>query len=191
MSESRTIGRGLCRLLALTAIGLFIGCETDMYDQPKYEPFEASQLFPDGQSARPPVPDTVARGMPIQVRPQASPYPITQAFLQQGQERFNIYCAPCHSLLGDGQGMVVQRGFPAPPSFHQPRLRKAPDSHFYDVITHGFGIMYSYAARVPPADRWAIIAYIRALQLSQHASLADVPEGLSIPESLPTKETAP
>ncbi|MBN9563367.1 MAG: cytochrome c [Alphaproteobacteria bacterium] len=104
-----------------------------------------------------------------------APPPVTLALLERGQERFRIYCTPCHSELGDGHGMIVQRGFPPPPSYHIDRLRAAPVEHFYDVITHGYGAMYSYANRVQPADRWAIAAYIRALQLSQHASIADVP----------------
>ena len=104
------------------------------------------------------------------------PPPLTLALLQRGQERFRIYCTPCHSELGDGDGMVVQRGFPHPPSYHIDRLRNAPTQHFYDVITHGYGAMYSFAGRVAPVDRWAIAAYIRALQLSQHAPIADMPE---------------
>ena len=99
----------------------------------------------------------------------SSPLPTTPALLERGRERFNIYCAPCHSIVGDGDGMIARRGFPAPPSYHTDRLRNAPDSHFYQVISNGYGVMYSYADRVAPADRWAIIAYIRALQLSQHA----------------------
>lgn len=99
----------------------------------------------------------------------ANPLPITPALLQRGHDRFNIYCAPCHSRAGDGDGMIARRGFPAPPSYHTARLRNAPDSHFYQVITHGYGVMYPYADRVSPHDRWAIVAYIRALQLSQHA----------------------
>ena len=102
------------------------------------------------------------------------PLAITAALLSRGRERFNIYCAPCHSQLGDGDGMVVRRGFPAPPSFHTARLRQAPDGHFYEVITHGYGAMYPYADRITPDDRWAITAYIRALQLSQHAALAEL-----------------
>jgi mono/diheme cytochrome c family protein len=103
-----------------------------------------------------------------------NPYRVTKALLLRGEERFNIYCSPCHGRLADGEGMIVQRGFPAPPSFHIDRLRQAPDSHFFDVITNGFGRMYSYAYRVAPEDRWAIIAYIRALQLSQHATPQDL-----------------
>ncbi|HKU86877.1 MAG TPA: c-type cytochrome [Casimicrobiaceae bacterium] len=104
-----------------------------------------------------------------------NPLPITRATLERGRERFDIYCAPCHSVAGDGDGMVVRRGFPSPPSYHTDRLRKAPDAHFYSVITNGYGVMYAYADRVAPADRWAIVAYIRALQLSQSARIGDVP----------------
>lgn len=104
--------------------------------------------------------------------PRTNPRPITPALLQRGQQRYEIYCAACHGLAGDGDGMVVQRGFPAPPSYHSNRLRQAPDSHFYDVITHGYGVMYPYADRVAPADRWAIVAYVRALQLSRHLPAA-------------------
>ena len=106
---------------------------------------------------------------------RCEPPPVTLALLERGQERYRIYCTPCHSELGDGRGMIVQRGFPAPPSFHIDRLRAAPPQYFYDVITQGHGVMYAFADRVQPADRWAIAAYIRALQRSQHASLADVP----------------
>lgn len=104
-----------------------------------------------------------------------NPLPIDRPTLERGHERFDIYCAPCHSIAGDGDGMVVRRGFPNPPSYHTDRLRNAPDAHFYSVITNGYGMMYSYADRVAPDDRWAIVAYIRALQLSQNARIADVP----------------
>ena len=102
-------------------------------------------------------------------RRYANPLPVTLALLERGQQRFDIYCAPCHGLSGHGDGMIVRRGFPAPPSYHTDRLRNAPDSHFYQVISHGYGVMYPYADRIDPHDRWAIVAYIRALQLSQHA----------------------
>lgn len=105
-------------------------------------------------------------------KPYSNPLPITAALLARGRNRFNIYCAPCHSRVGDGDGMIVRRGFPAPPSYHTEKLRNAPDSHFYQVITNGYGAMYSYAGRIAPADRWAIVAYIRALQLSQHAPVS-------------------
>jgi mono/diheme cytochrome c family protein len=152
------------RALLLLAALLLVGACDDMTDQPKqktYSPEVGPAKVPAG---------TVEYGD----KPAPAP-PVTLALLQRGQERFRIYCTPCHSELGDGHGMVVQRGFPAPPSYHIDRLREAPVQHFYDVITDGYGAMYSFADRVRPQDRWAIAAYIRALQKSQHATLADVP----------------
>lgn len=149
------------RALAL-ALALLGGC-SDMSAQPKQKNY--SPLV--GPAATPA--DTVQ----FLEKPARAPA-VTSALLKRGQERFHIYCAPCHSELGDGDGMIVQRGFPPPPSFHEQRLRDAPVQHFYDVITNGYGVMYSYAARAQPADRWAIAAYIRALQLSQNASAADL-----------------
>jgi len=162
------------------------GCRSDMQVQPRYDPLAPSTFFEDGRSVRPEVPDTVARGhlridqhfytgkvdgVPV----ETFPFPITRQVLERGQDRYNIYCTPCHDFTGSGRGMIVQRGFPPPPSYHIDRLRQAPVGHFFDVITNGYGGMYSYAARIPPADRWAIVAYIRALQMSQHATLAVVP----------------
>lgn len=118
---------------------------------------------------RPAVAGARARVTDAQLKTASIPFPVTREVLDRGQERFDIYCSPCHGRTGDGNGMIVQRGFPQPPSFHLDRLRTAPDGHFYDVITHGFGTMYNYAARVKPTDRWAITAYIRALQLSRNA----------------------
>lgn len=158
------------------AMLILAGCEQDMYDQSKYEPYEASSIFPHRQSALEPVAGTVARGSSLAPGAESLPLPVTQTLLARGQERFDIYCSPCHGRLGDGSGMIVQRGFPQPPSYHTERLRNAPDSHFFDVISNGFGVMYSYAARVPEQDRWAIVAYIRALQLSQHATARDLAE---------------
>lgn len=189
------------RLLCLLASCLVLAaCEKslqNMYDQPRYKPFAASRLFADGTSARTPPPGTVpyARGAlagtssarvgaeAVQrdleaMDAQAMPYRITRELLQRGRERFSIYCEPCHSPLGDGDGLVVRRGFPAPPSFHIDRLQRAPDRHFFEVITQGHGVMYAYADRVEPAERWAIVAYIRALQLSQGARVADLPEAV-------------
>ncbi|HEY9724198.1 MAG TPA: cytochrome c [Oscillatoriaceae cyanobacterium] len=143
-----------------------------------------SQFFADGAEVRPrpsgavpigPAMDRTGDLTPPPLPPAAMP-PVTLAMLTRGRAQFETYCAPCHGLGGYGDGVIVQYGFPAPPSYHIARLRKAPDSHFYDVITHGWGVMYPYASRVSPADRWAIIAYIRALQLSQNARLADVPD---------------
>jgi cytochrome c553 len=156
------------------------GCEQDMYNQPKYKPYAAAPDFPNRQSALQPVEDTVAHDADLAPRPESLPVPLTQALLARGRERFDIYCAPCHGRVGNGEGMIAQRGFPHPPSLHSDRLRSAPDSYFYDAISMGFGRMYSYASRVSPPDRWAIVAYIRALQLSQHATRQDVDElGLS------------
>jgi cytochrome c len=157
-----------------------------MADQPRYEPLQRSTFFGDERSARLPVPDTVARGhldadtafftgksgdTPV----GTLPFPLTRELLQRGQERFEVFCAPCHDRTGSGNGMIVQRGYRRPPSYHIDRLRQAPIGHFFDVMTHGFGSMPDYADQVPPRDRWAIAAYIRALQLGQDATLADVP----------------
>lgn len=152
------------RLLLVLLLVFLTGCEKlarNMYDQPRYKPLAASPLFADGSSARAPVPGTIPAA-PAARRPAR-----TLALLERGRQRFDIYCAPCHSPAGDGDGMVARRGFPHPPSYHTDRLRKAPDQHLYDVITNGYGIMYPYADRVAPEDRWAIVEYIRALQLSQ------------------------
>jgi len=155
------------------------GCEQgmhDMYDQPRYRPGNASPLFADGAATRPPALGTVAysggalaqtssgrRGrMTADQRPA-----VTLALLQQGRERYGIYCAPCHGLAGDGDGMVAQRGFPAPPSYHTDRLRDATDRHLYEVITDGYGVMYPYRDRIEPEARWVIVAYVRALQASR------------------------
>lgn len=158
-----------------------------MHVQPKYKPYEPSSFFDDGRSERPVVPGTVARGhLEIDEHlyqgkingalAETFPFPITRQDLERGRERYNIYCAPCHDYVGSGHGMIVQRGFPPPPSYHIDRLRQAPVGHFFDVMTNGYGAMYSYASRVTPEDRWRIAAYIRALQLSQKASLADAPQ---------------
>ncbi|MEI9421161.1 cytochrome c [Mesorhizobium sp. Cs1299R1N1] len=165
----------------LPFILLLAGCKQDMADQPRYNPLEASKQFADGMSARTPVDGSVARDADLAATPDRFPYPVTPALLQRGQQRFDIFCSPCHGRTGDGHGMVVQRGFPAPPSYHQDALRKAPDRHFYDVITNGYGAMYSYAARVPSTDRWAIVAYIRALQYSRYAP------GKALPDTLRAK----
>jgi mono/diheme cytochrome c family protein len=159
-------------------------CGPNMQDQPKYGPGERSDFFADGQALRPQPSDTVARGQ-AQTDPYAAtglvdgtpvaafPAPVTREMIERGQERYDIYCSVCHGLTGYGDGMIVQRGFPNPPSFHTDRLRDAPVGHFYDVITNGYGVMYSNASRVAPDDRWAIVAYIRALQLSQNARPED------------------
>jgi mono/diheme cytochrome c family protein len=166
------------------ALVVTAACRQDMHDQPKYEPLEASNFFPDGQTSRPLVEGTVARG---QLREDEHfytgkiggqlattfPAPVTRDVVDRGQERYNIYCAPCHDRVGRGEGMIVQRGYRQPQSFHIDRLREAPPGHFFDANTNGFGAMPDYRAQIRPEDRWAIVAYIRALQLSQHASEAD------------------
>ena len=157
-----------------------------MHDQPKYVPLRESAFFGDSRSARPIVPGTVARGRLNDdallytgkingADADVFPYPITDAVLARGQERFNIYCSPCHGRTGQGDGMVVRRGYRRPPSYHQYRLRSAAVGHFFDVMTNGFGAMSDYAAQMSPEDRWAVVAYLRALQLSEHATVADVP----------------
>ncbi len=173
--------------LALALAATATGCRRDMFQQPFSKPLAPSDFFQDNHMAsRPLVPHTVARGHlhddeafytgKVGTNLVTSfPFPITRTVLDRGQERFNIYCSPCHGRTGEGNGMIVQRGFPPPPSYHIDRLRQAPVGHFYDVITEGYGMMYSYAARVEPADRWAIAAYIRALQKSRDATLAEVP----------------
>ncbi|HVZ46322.1 MAG TPA: cytochrome c [Ramlibacter sp.] len=165
----------------------------DMYRQPRYDTGEASPLFPDTKSMRPPpegsVPAAIGersatssgRGGREELAAReianaaSGPAPMTLALLKRGQERYSIYCLPCHSALGDGDGPVVRRGFPRPPSYHEQRLRDAPDRHFFDVITNGYGVMYPYADRITPEDRWAIVAYIRALQLSRNVKTASLP----------------
>jgi mono/diheme cytochrome c family protein len=162
------------------------GCRQDMHDAPRYEPLEASTFFANGQSERQPVVNTVARGQLREDRhldegivdgkpAETFPMPITDEVMRRGQERFNVFCSPCHGRTGEGNGMIVQRGFRKPPSYHEDRLRNAPVGYFFDVMSHGFGAMQDYAAQVPVADRWAIAAYIRALQLSQRATVDDVP----------------
>lgn len=170
---------------ALVAL-LLAGCHRDMRDQPRYEPLEASDFFADGQSARLPVAGTVARGQLHEDeafhtgKSQGKlvsdlPVKVDRELLLRGQDRFNIFCSPCHARTGMGNGMIVERGFRKPPSYHIDRLRNAPAGHFFDVITHGFGAMPSYRVQLAPRDRWAIVAYIRVLQLSQNAQLDDVP----------------
>ena len=165
---------------------LMIGCRQDMHNQPRYKPLAATDFFGDGRSARPAVEGTVARGhLRIDKARYTGkengmdvtefPFPITSADLLRGQERFNIYCSPCHSRVGDGNGMVVRRGFRQAASYHTAKLINAPVGHFFDVMTNGFGAMPSYASRVESDDRWRIAAYIRVLQLSQNARLEDLP----------------
>lgn len=152
-------------MLALLA-GALAACGPEMDDQDRPDPADPRDTF-DGPTARAPLPGTVARGEVSEDDRIADRPPLTKALIQRGRERFGIYCAPCHGLSGQGDGLIAQRGFPNPPSFHLPRLREAPDAHFLNVIRNGFGAMFPYRYRVPPDDRWAVIAYIRALQLAQ------------------------
>jgi hypothetical protein len=202
-SEARRPGRAA---FALALLGLHAGCRQDMHDQPRIEPYEESTFFEDGRGSRDPVEGTVARGQLdadphfYQGRAPAPPgsgsggdreatsppgesplvdtfpYPVTKPMLTRGRERYDIFCSPCHSRTGNGDGMIVRRGYRRPPPFTSDALRAAPAGHFYDVVTRGFGAMPSYAAQISVGDRWAIVAYVRALQLSQSASLGDVPE---------------
>jgi len=166
---------------------LLAACRQDMHDQPKYQPFERNKFFEDQRASRPLVPGVVARGhldedqvlytgasggAPV----ATNPLPVTRDLMLRGRERYNIYCSPCHDRVGAGEGMIVQRGYKQPPTFHSDRLRTVPDGYFFQVMTNGFATMPSYAPQVTAADRWAIVAYIRALQYSQHARLDDVPE---------------
>jgi Cytochrome C oxidase, cbb3-type, subunit III len=175
---------------------LVTACRQDMHDQPRFKPLAKSDFYPDLRSARPPVEGTVARGQlhedtyfytgKVGSNPgDYMPFPVTEAVLARGRQRFDIYCSPCHSRLGDGNGMIVQRGFRSPPSYHTQRLRNAPLGYFFDVMTNGFGAMPEYATQIPPEDRWAIVSYIRALQLSQNATSADVPAGQAVPSQPP------
>lgn len=179
-----------CVLVCLAAVlSLTSGCRLDMHTQPKYKPYKPTTFFSDGRSERPAVPGTVARGH-LQtdellytgkingVPADVFPFAITRQDLERGRERFNIYCTPCHDYTGSGHGMIVERGFPAPPSYHIDRLRQAPVGHFFDVMTSGYGTMYSYADRVSVEDRWRIAAYIRALQLARQGTISDVPSGV-------------
>ena len=177
--------------MAKHAVMVFIACfaaacRQDMHDAPRYDPLEASAFFTDGRGSRTLVANTVARGTLREdlhlyqgkVDGQLTdmfPMPVTAEVMARGRERFDVFCSPCHGRTGQGNGMVVQRGFRAPPSYHDERLRNAPVGYFFDVMTNGFGAMQDYSAQVPVADRWAIAAYIRALQLSQRATVDDVP----------------
>ena len=184
---------GLLIVIALTS-----ACRLDMHVQPRQNPLSYSDFYSDHRSARPLVEGTVARGQlhedtyfytgKIGDNPgNVMPFAVTKEVLERGQERYNIYCAPCHSRVGDGNGFVPSRGFARkPPSFHIVRLQKAPLGYFFDVMSNGFGIMPDYASQIPTQDRWDIVAYIRALQLSQNAIMADVPPDQKIPSEPPT-----
>ena len=176
----------ISRLIVIVFTLFSAACRQDMHDQPKYIPLRQSTFFADGLSARPVVPGTVARdqlnddallytGKERGADAAVFPFAVDRNVMARGQERFDIYCSPCHGRTGDGDGMVVRRGYRRPPPYDDARLRAAPVGHFFDVITNGFGAMPDYAAQITASDRWAIIAYVRALQLSAHATLADVP----------------
>lgn len=158
----------------------------DMADQPKNRPLSPSDFFADGRSERPRLENTVARGeiendvynVPKDFAGFPPAVKVNETLLERGQDRYKIFCTPCHGLQGNGEGMIAVRGMRHPPSYHIDRLRQAPNGYFYDVISNGFGAMYSYSERIPPADRWAIIAYVRALQLSRYARVADLPPGV-------------
>ena len=182
------LGQGrLPRLIGALALLLTVAaCRQDMHDQPKYRGLRGSDFFANGQSARPLVANTVPRGYLNDDRllmtgkdgaadAAVFPFPVTDAVMARGQERFNIYCSPCHGRTGMGDGMVVRRGFRRPPSFSEERVRNAAVGHLYDVITNGVGVMPDYQTQVPVDDRWAIVAYVRALQLSAYAPLDVVP----------------
>jgi mono/diheme cytochrome c family protein len=164
------------RILPLLILLLLTACDYSMRVQRKYATYSPSQVWPDGASARPLPEGVVAQGDLARHAVEASPVPVSEALLKRGRERYDIYCSPCHGLAGDGDGVIVAHGFPQPPSYHVERLLAAPAQYFYDVISNGYGVMFSYAARVEPEDRWAIVAYIRALQLSRRATVAEVPE---------------
>ena len=182
MSGRSNIARWLSAAMWVVAAA---GCHTDMYDQPRNEPLEKSDFFEDGRASRPLVAGTVARG---ELREDSAyytgkrdgklvnepPLKVDMALLERGRERFNIFCTPCHGLAGEGDGMIVRRGFRQPPTYHSDRLRGAPIGHFFDVMTNGFGAMPDYAEQVTVRDRWAVAAYLRALQLSRYAAPEDM-----------------
>ena len=183
----RLSATGACALVSFA----LAGCRQDMHNQPKMIPQRHTTFFSDGRSARQQVAGTVSRSQQIEAsylttgliggaEGDAMPFPVTQAVMERGQERFNVYCTPCHSRVGNGKGAIVGRGYYTAGNFQSARLRQAPLGHFFWVITHGYGAMPNYSVEIQPEDRWAIVAYIRALQLSQSASRSDVPAGTSV-----------
>jgi hypothetical protein len=178
--------RVLAAACGAVCVALLAGCslKQDMAHQPYYRPQEPSDFFSDGRSERPLLENTVARGsladdaLFVPKESNNFPLPVTTELLERGQDRYKIFCTPCHGLQGDGNGMVVVRGMKHPPSFHQDRLRQVPNGYVYDVVTNGFGAMLSYSAQIPPRDRWAIVAYFRALQLSRNAKVSELPPNL-------------
>jgi Cytochrome c. len=186
--DPRRLRRFTLLVIAAASVIGVTACRQDMHNQPKYRGLRPSTFFADGSSARPLVEGTVARGTLQEdegfftgkvdkVNVKELPFAVDAQVLDRGQERFNIYCTPCHDRTGSGNGMVVQRGYRQPPSYHIDRLRQADAGHFFDVMTNGFGAMPDYKTQIDARDRWAIVAYIRALQLSQHAVQADIPGG--------------
>jgi mono/diheme cytochrome c family protein len=181
----------LASIATLALLALIAGCRQDMQNQPKFVPQRGTSFFADGRSVRPQVEHTVARneinvddffhtGLLNGKEQDALPFPATAQVLARGQERFNIYCAPCHSRLGNGAGMIVQRGYKPAGNFHDAKRLAEPLSHYFYVMTNGYGAMPDYSAQLPPEDRWAVAAYIRALQLSQAATTAEVPAGTKV-----------
>jgi mono/diheme cytochrome c family protein len=199
--SGNSVARMAGMLLLAAGVSVLASCREDMQNQPKFVPLRENEFYADGRSARPVPEGTIARGQ-LQDDPllytgkvdgkeaDQLPFPMTEKDLARGRERFNIYCSPCHSQLGDGNGMIVQRGFKKPPSYYEPRLVKAPVGHFFNVMTNGWGAMADYSSQVPVADRWRIAAYIRALQLSQTAKPGDVPAGSQVASHEPEQTTA-
>src|ERR1700737_1329748 len=180
----RLSGQALWLNCIAATLFMIAGCDNlhqDMGNQPKNKPLSPSDFFADGRSVRTPVENTVSPSsldndqLKVTKESPLFPMPINEALLERGQERCRIFCSPCPGIQGDGNGMIVMRGMKRPPTYHQARLRKAPNGYIYDAITNGFGQMYNYAAQVPPRDRWAIVAYVRALQLSRNARVSDLP----------------
>lgn len=197
MLRAQETGSSMLKLNKFAALGalagtcLLVGCRQDMQDEPKFFPQRGTTFYADGRSVRPQVANTVARnqlhedsyfytGLVNGKEGDGMPFPVTMQVLQRGQERYNVYCTPCHSRVGNGEGMIVARGYAKAGDYHTARLQAAPLGHFFNVMTNGYGAMPDYSAQVTPADRWAIAAYIRALQLSQHATQADVPSGAHV-----------
>jgi mono/diheme cytochrome c family protein len=197
----------IAAVAALALVSVASGCRQDMHNKGRLKPFEESRFFADGRGARPLPAGTVARGFlrddvglykgqtPEGDFLAKNPLPLTQQSLERGQSRFNIYCTPCHGRVGEGDGMIVARGYKKPTSFHDARLRDVPDGYLFDVMTNGFGQMPAYAAQVTPEDRWAIVGYVRALQLSQNVPAAELTaddrNALDHPSPAPGAETAP
>jgi mono/diheme cytochrome c family protein len=201
--QKLTIDRSF-RALALVGVAaaafVNMGCRQDMHDQPRYKTLGYTNFFQDGRESRPIPPNAVAlgyldqneafyQGKEVGVDIDYFPIPVTAELIERGHVRFDIYCSPCHGRVGNGLGMIVRRGLKQPPSYHIERLRNAPVGHFYDVITNGYGAMLNYAAQIQPRDRWAIISYIRALQYSQNATVAELPA--DIQAKLPAVGSAP